>query len=272
MRDGGAQPRAQRGILPLIDRVIATDRAYFELGARTRQIAGANLAWMPDFAVCPAGAVVYGVDPDAVADRGRQWVAAVEAALAEVGAALARIYVDRREPAVDELLRNAGYADREELAFVHDFAEPSSLLTLSPVRSDAEWQCKLELHAAAEGPPDGHFIPASDYVALERAKCAHGMEMYLAELGGEAVATAGLIAGDGVLRIKNIVVHPDHRRQRYGSAILANIAAIGRERGLPTLGLFALADEPGEQLYRAVGMTVAGTQIEWSKPLAGPTV
>jgi hypothetical protein len=36
---------------------------------------------------------------------------------------------------------------------------------------------------------------------------------------------------------------------------------------LPTLGLFALANEPGEQLYRAVGMSVAGTQVEWSKPL-----
>ena len=264
---GGAMPAGKPRGAPMIERVIATDHAYFELGAEIRELAGAKLAWMPRLAGCPAGAVVYRVNPSVVAARGGHWVADIEAALAEVGAGLARIYVDRRSPAVDEVLRRAGYADREELAFVHEFPDPPSSLTMAQVRSDADWQRKLDLHAVAEGPPDGHFIPAGEYVALERAKCAHGMEMYLAESDGSAVATAGLIAGNGVVRIKNIVVHPDHRRQRFGAAILAHIAAIGRKRGLPTLCLFALADEPGELLYRAVGMRIAGTQIEWSKPL-----
>jgi ribosomal protein S18 acetylase RimI-like enzyme len=267
MLGGGLRPVAKPHGLPLIDRVIATDRAYFELGARTRLIPGASLAWMPGFAACPAGAVVHSVDPDEVAALGRQWVTDVESALADVGARLARIYVDRRGTAVDEWLRAAGYADRDEIAFVHDFPEPSSSMSMLPVRSEADWRRKLALHGAAEGPPDGHFVAASEHVALERAKCAHGLEMFLAEFGGETVATAGLIAGQGVLRVKNIVVHPDHRRQRYGASLLAHFAAIGRARGLPTLGLFALANEPGEQLYRAVGMSVAGTQVEWSKPL-----
>ena len=264
---GAAQPVASLSDTPLIDRVIGTDRAYFELGARTRRIAGAMLAWMPGLAGCPAGAVVYRVDPDEVAAHGGHWVADIEAALAEVGARLARIYVDRRGTLVDELLRRAGFADRDEIAFVHEFPEPTSGLTLTPVRSDADWQRKLDLHAAAEGPPDGHFIDASAYVKLERVKCAHGMEMFLAECGGAVVATAGLIAGDGVARIKNIVVHPDHRRQRIGASLLANIAAIGRARGLPNLCLFALAGQTGERLYRALGMSIAGTQVEWSKPL-----
>jgi ribosomal protein S18 acetylase RimI-like enzyme len=264
---GAAQPVASMSGAPLDDRVIGTDRAYFELGARTRRIAGATLAWMPGLTGCPAGAVVYRVDPDEVAARGGQWVADVEFALAEVGTTLARIYVNRRGTLVDGLLRSAGYADRDEIAFVHDFPEAASGLTLTPVRSDADWQRKLALHEAAEGPPDGHFIGASDYVSLERAKCAHGMEMFIAECGGEVVATAGLIAGEGVARIKNIVVHPDHRRQRSGASLLAHMAAIGRARGLPTLCLFALADQHGELLYRAVGMSIAGTQVEWSKPL-----
>ena len=271
MIGGAAGPIARSHPRSLIERVIETDRAYFELGARTRQIAGATMAWTPGLEACPAGAVVYRVDADKVAAHGRQWVADVESALAEVGARLARIYLDRRGTIIDEWLRAAGYADRDEIAFVHNFGEPTSLMTLSPVRTDADWQRKLNLHEVAEGPPDGHFISARDYVALERAKCAHGMEMYLAECEGEAVATAGFIAGEGLARIKNIVVHPDHRRQGFGASILAHIAAVGRARGLPTLCLFALADEPGEQLYRALGMTIAGTQVEWSKPLRGLT-
>ena len=255
------------GDFPLIERVIQTDRAYFELGAKTRQLPGATLAWMPGLAGYPAGAVIYRVDAEVVEARGAQWVVDAEASLAEIGARLARIYVDRRGTGADDVLRAAGYADRDEIAFVHEFHQPSSVLALSPVRTEADWRRKLALHEAAEGPPDGHFIEANDHVTLERVKCAHGMEMFLAEYRGEAVATAGLIAGEGVLRIKNIVVHPDNRRQRFGASILANIAAIGHARGLPTLCLFALADEPGELLYRAVGMRVAGTQIEWSRPL-----
>lgn len=270
MLGGGLHPVARPHGLSLIDRVIETDRAYFELGARTRQVPGASLAWMPAFAACPAGAVIHRVDSGEVAARGPLWVADVEAALAGVGATLARIYLDRRGTDVDKWLRAAGYADRDEIAFVHDFPEPSSEMRLQPVHSEADWRLKLALHEAAEGPPDGHFVAASVHVALERAKCAHGLEMFLAESGGETIATAGLIAGEGVLRVKNIVVHPGHRRQRYGASLLAHLAAIGRSRGLPTLSLFALADEPGEQLYRAVGMRAAGTQVEWSRPLREP--
>jgi ribosomal protein S18 acetylase RimI-like enzyme len=268
MLGGGLRPVVKPHGLPLIDRVIETDRAYFELAANTRQIPGAMLAWMPGFANCPAGAVVHRVNPDEAAARGRQWVADAESALARVGAKLARIYVDCRGTIVDDWLRAAGYADRDEVAFVHDFPDPSSSLSVVPVRSEADWRRKLALHEAAEGPPDGHFVAASEHVALERAKCAYGLEMFLAQCEGEIVATAGLMAGQGVMRVKNIVVHPDHRRQRYGASMLAHLTAIGRARGLPTLGLFALANEPGEQLYRAVGMSVAGTQVEWSKPLS----
>jgi ribosomal protein S18 acetylase RimI-like enzyme len=270
MLGGRLRPVVEPQGLPLIDRVIETDRAYFELGANTHQIAGASVAWMPGFATCPAGAVVHRVNPDEAAARGRQWVADVESALARVGAKLARVYVDCRGTIVDDWLRAAGYADRDEIAFVRDFPEPPPSLRVVPVRSEADWRRKLALHEAAEGPPDGHFVAASEHVALEHAKCAHGLEMFLAQREGQTVATAGLIPGEGVMRVKNIVVHPDHRRQRYGASILAHLAAIGRARGLPTLGLFALANEPGEQLYRAVGMSVAGTQVEWSKPLSEP--
>ena len=267
MPGAAAQPMPQACDVPLIDRVIETDRAYFELGAEVRRIAGATLAWMPGLAGTPAGSVVHRVDAGMVAAQGQIWVTEAEAALAGVGAQLARIYLDRRGTAADAVLRNAGYADRDEIAFVHDCPEPSPLLTLSPVRSEQDWRRKLALHEASEGPPDGHFAGAAEWVALERTKCAHGMEMFTAECDGQTVGTAGLLAGQGVVRLKNLVVHPDWRRRGFGQSILAHVAAIGRARGLASLCLFAVADEPGELLYRAVGMSIAGTQVEWSKTL-----
>jgi GNAT superfamily N-acetyltransferase len=256
---------------PLIERVIETDRAYFELGAQTRQIPGATLAWIPGLSGAAAGAVVHRVDVDRAVAGGQQWLAEAEWALADVGAKLARIYLDGRATASDAMLRRAGYTDRDEIAFVRDFPEPSSLLSLSPVGSDADWERKIALHELCDGSPDGHCTAARDWVALERAKCAHGMEMFIAESDGQVVGTAGLIAGQGVARLKNLVVHPGRRRRRFGESILAHVAAIGRARGLPTLGLFAVAGEPGELLYRAVGMRNAGIQVEWSKPLGQQT-
>ena len=263
----GAQPIANCREAPMIERVVDTDRIYFELGAETRPLPGATLAWMPGLARLGAGAVIHRADAGAIATGGAPWIAEAEAALAGVGAQLARIYLDRRGTAADAVLAAAGYTARDEIAFVHDFAEPSPGLVLSTVRSDDDWRRKFALHDLCEGSPDGHGTAARDWVALERAKCAHGMEMFLAECDGQVVGTAGLMAGDGLLRIKNLVVHPGRRRHRFGAAILAQIAAIGRSRGLPTLGLFAVAGEDGELLYRAVGMSIAGTQVEWSRQL-----
>ena len=75
--------------------------------------------------------------------------------------------------------------------------------------------------------------------------------------------------GDGLVRMKNIVVHPAHRRRSIGTAILSQVAAIGAERGVSELCVFAVRGEAGELLYRAAGMKVVGTQVEWSKRIGG---
>ena len=93
------------------------------------------------------------------------------------------------------------------------------------------------------------------------------MEAYLVERDGETVGAIGALPGDGVLRLKNIVVHPAYRRQGIGRAMLGYLEATGASRGISDHIVFAVRGEIGELLYRAAGMRVIGSVVEWSKPL-----
>ena len=263
----GDARRTDSGTQSLFARALDTERTYFELGADIRRLRGAELAWMPGLAESPAAAVIHRVQPATCAATGARWIAEAEAALIAVGAGLARIYVDASGSALDPLLVRAGYSAREELVFVHSLPGPQPGVTLRQVKTNADWQRKLRFHEAVEGPPDGHRTAAAQWVELERRKCAHGMTCYLAVIGDETVGAIGHVRGEGVLRIKNLVVHPAHRRRSIGRAMLSHVAALGREIGIVEQCLLAVRGEVGELLYRAVGMRVAGSLVEWSKPI-----
>ncbi|QDP19210.1 GNAT family N-acetyltransferase [Sphingomonas xanthus] len=254
--------------LGLLDRVVETDRVYFELGAQVESLAGASLAWMPGLTDCPASTVIHRVDPDAMMRGGRRWIEQVEQRLADIGVGLARIYCDARGPA-DNVLREAGYTDREELAFVHQFGPDEPQLALRPVTDDADWAMKLALHDALGGSPDGHCNEARDWIALERRKAGTALQPYLALSDGKVVGAICGLWGADLLRLKNIVIHPRHRRRALGHAMLASLAGIGRQRGLTEQGVFAVGGSSGESFYRALGMREVGRQIEWSKMLSG---
>jgi len=258
------------GTASLFARALETDRTYFEMAAKVEPLPGAVLAWMPGLTATPAGAVIHRVEPAVIATLGEAWIAQAERALADVGAALARIYLDARGGPADELLRSAGYAHRDELIFAASLGDPAPGLTLRPVKSDEDWERKLRFHAEIPMTPDGHGNHPSEWVALERRKCADGMDAYLAEFDGKTVGAIGAVWGDGLLRMKNLVVHPDHRRRSIGRAMLNLIAAIGRERGVFEQCILAVRGDEGEQLYRAAGMQVIGIQVEWSKQIGGP--
>jgi ribosomal protein S18 acetylase RimI-like enzyme len=244
-------------------RAIETDRRYFELGARIDALPGAELAWTPGFSALPAGAVVQRVDP-AIATLGDRWFTEIERALIDIGARTVRIYLD--EPMPCDLFRRAGYEQRDELFFASPLRpEPTPGLTLRPVTSEGDWRHKLLFHEAAGATPDGHPNLISDWVALERIKCDHGMEAYLVEADGQKVGAIGAIWGDDLLRIKNVIVHPDHRRRSIGRRMLDLMAALGRSRGVSEQCLIALPGGAGERLYRSAGMELIGTQVEWSK-------
>lgn len=252
----------------LFERAADTDVAYFGMAAEIEQLPGAVLAWMPGLTSLAAGAVVQRVDSDAAARMGVRWVPEIESALEKVGAPLARVYLDEGSPA-SGLLRQAGYAMRPELVFAHAMDAVPGEVELRLVDSDEAWDLKKRLHEEADRTPDGHPSAASDWVELERRKAAHGLQNYLAMLDGEVVGAIGAIRGDRILRFKNILIHPDHRRRGLGRAMLTALAALERESGILEQAVFAVRGNAGERLYRACGMRVAGTVVEWSKPLRG---
>lgn len=250
----------------ILARAIESDCTYFEMGAEIIRLRGATMSWMPGLAASPAAAVIYRVDLDAVTiDRG--WIDEAEAAMANVGAAMNRIYLDVGQEAADAALRDSGYVAREELVFVDGVADPSIDLKLRPVVSEADWADKLRFHEMTDETPDGHANRAADWVELERCKCRAGMEGFLAEFDGEVVGAVGAIWCDGFVRTKNLVIHPGRRRRGFARAILGRIAAMGRQRGISDQCVLAVKGDDGELLYRALGMAMVGSQVEWSKPL-----
>lgn len=253
----------------VLARAVETDRIYFELGAELKDLGGATMAWMPGLTSSAAAAVIHRVTPEKIAAAGDAWVAAAEGELAAAGVALARIYLDARHDGADALLRSAGYVDRDELAFVHSLPGPADGLTLRAVKGESDWAEKLRFHQGVDETPDGHGNRAADWVALERLKCAAGMDAFLAELDGEVVGAVGAIWGEGIVRAKNLVVHPGYRRRTIGKAMLCHVAALGRRRGVSEQCVMAVRGEQGELLYRAAGMEMVGLQVEWSKPIAG---
>lgn len=248
-------------------RAIETDRAYFEMGAQRRDLSGAVLAWMPNVSASPAAAVIHRVDPAKAAQAGAAWIEHAEQALSNVGATLARIYLDTADETLGALLRQAGYAERDELVFAGSLPQPLTDMTLRPVIDDAGWAQKLEFHREARITPDGHDNDPADWVTLERHKCGDGMEAFIAEIDGEPVGTIGAIWGDGLLRLKNILVHPAHRRRAVGQAMLGKLAELGRARGISEQCVLAVKGEVGEYFYRGIGLQPIGAQVEWSKQI-----
>ena len=251
----------------LLTRALETERTYFELGARLEDLVGAVLAWTPDFVAAPAASVVHRIEPDLVIDQGRDWLAEAESKLVERGIRLARLYLMSRNAVVESLLSEAGYVCREEIVFAGNPPTPSSLLAFRPVMTEQDWAKKQAFHEDVPESPDGHAEGAARLASLERHKCAHGMEAFMGEIDGRAVGVAGAIWGDGIVRIKNLLVHPAFRRQSVATALMSHIAARGRSRGINEQCLVALRGGTGEMLYRSLGMTVAGSCFEWSKRL-----
>jgi ribosomal protein S18 acetylase RimI-like enzyme len=71
---------------------------------------------------------------------------------------------------------------------------------------------------------------------------------------GEAVATALMVIGDGIVITGNVITDPSRRRMGYGAAMMRTGLAWAKSAGATVAALNVAADNPAAQsLYRSLG-------------------
>jgi GNAT superfamily N-acetyltransferase len=248
--------------------LLESDRRYFEVGARMVALPGAVLAHMPAFRDIPAAAAVHRVDPHALLPDPLTWVVAVETIMTDLGLPRSRFFVERHAPELELALTMLGYRSRMESGLVRRAEAVESSVVLVPVTGDDDWSRKLSVHSHSEDGPDGFPLDPAQWVCFEKAKQAAGYyTLYVAMRDGVACGAVGFSLSGRLLRLKNLVVAPTHRRRGVGAAILDAAAALAHAKGLAAVGCFAMPGELGDGLYRANGFIDVVTQMGWDRVL-----
>jgi GNAT superfamily N-acetyltransferase len=254
--------------MDLANDLIESDRTYFERGARLVPLPGATLTHMPAFRSVAAASAVHRIDPHAILPDPLTWVVAVETIVADLGLSRSRFFVDRHAPELDLALTMLGYRCRMEYGLFRRARAVTSSIELVPVTSDEDWSRKLSVHSVMEDGPDGFALDPTHWVGFEKAKQAAGYyTLYLAMQDGVACGALGLHTSGRLLRLKNLVVAPAHRRRGVGAAILDAAATMAHTQGLAGVGCFVMPGELGDTFYRANGFTDLVTQSGWDRVL-----
>lgn len=248
---------------------------YFDAGARVASGPGWHFAAMPGLGPLTAAAVAF-LDGGATQSAGlEKLISRLEAQFLAAGADNYRFYTQAHAAEARRLLTAKGYAARTEIISVrpipHDGYGPHPGISAVPIIGDAEWNARLGLQYATDASTDGRANAPELWVEMERRKCQSGrMKAFLFRKKGEVVATAGLILCSPVTaRLKNVLVHQDHRRQGIGSSVVELLSAKGQAAGAKQFVTFAISDSIGEELYPKLGFRPVGGQVEWVKPVSG---
>jgi len=187
---------------------------------------------------------------------------------------MARVYLDGPDPVLEEALAAAGYRRRVEIGYLVEgelapgAAGPRSDVVLREVVDEAGWEAKAKLHAGSDVAADGHAIGAEAWVDFERRKCdTGGMRMFLVDVAGATCGSAATLEGDGLLRAKNVFVHPDRRREGIAAEAIRLLSRRAGARGLAGTGIFGVDGRPGAAVYVHLQMTPVVHQYEWARPL-----
>lgn len=257
--------------MDLRQELIESDRNYFERGARLVRVPGGVLAHMPPFRDIPAGAAVVRVDPEAILPDPLTWVIAIETITADLGLPRSRFFLDRPAPELDLALTMLGYRSRAEAGLIRPAAPTTNRIRLDSIGNDDGWSSKLAVHSPTEDGPDGFALDPARWVTFEKAKQTAGyFTLYLAVEDGVTCGSVGLHQSGNLLRLKNLVVAPAHRRRGVGAAILDAVCGVAHERGLAGVGCFAFPEGAGDTLYRNNCFTDLVTQVGWDRALTNP--
>lgn len=264
-------PQFIRAYLPDL---LESDAVYFESGADCVSFDGGRIVRMSGMESLAAGCVVQRIDVAAIGEDAGAWLSDVEHRVAELGCPKARLYLQEDAPALERALVAGGYRCVDEIALLMTpdsetaAFERSDRVTLSPIEDEAAWAVKLDIHRLIERGPDGHLSAAHKWVELERRKSDHGyMTPYLIHKDGKPAGAVNVAVWGNIVRLKNLVVHPDYRRRGVGRRAAARWAELVVEHGKQAAGCFALDSSHALIMYQQAGFRPASRQSEWVKEL-----
>lgn len=250
--------------------LIESDRRYFELGADVLEMEGAVVVSMAGLETLAGACVVQRVEPGRITADPDEWVSATVDHLRRNGCSMARIYLGEPDARFDEALARAGFVKRLEIGYaaVGAVMRGRTGVVLRPIDGELGWEVKRKLHAGSETAADGHDSPSDDWVELERRKCATGdMAAFLVEVDGDVCGAVATLDLPGMVRAKNLFVHPSRRREGIAGGVMRMLSHETAARGKEVVGIFGVPGNLGDAVYRRLGMDPVVSQFEWSRSL-----
>ena len=247
--------------------LLESDARYFELAAGIETLGLGDLVYMPGLERLAAGCVIQRVRTEDGTSDLEEWVRTVQRRIGECDGACPRFYLQTPFSQLEDALRRCGYKCKNEIALLNfsPAEHDENDVYLHLVDGDADWAAKRTLHAAAGTGPDGHENAPGLWVDLEHRKSdAGGLELFLVMHGNDVIGALGLMEAGSILRLKNLVIHPDYRGSGFGAkAVQAGCVAAAR-RGFAVVGAFALDEQGTLAFYDSCGFRPVAAQTEWT--------
>lgn len=255
-----------------LDDLFSSEYSYFETGAQLEELNGATLVWMPGLESLAAGCVLQRLQEDSIGAEAEQWLKTVQQRLQTLGVYRARIYQRYADPHLEQALNQHGYQANQEVALLasayNHALESATSVQLRAVTTEADWLKKLALQKKLSQGPDGHTSPAQLWLKMERIKADLGyMKPYLAIKEGQVCGAVCAAPSDNILRLKNLVVAPEYRRQGVGREIALYLRTLAYQQQFEAVACFAIQSAPSLMMYQQAGYMAVSQQTEWVKAL-----
>lgn len=251
-----------------LEAILESDAAYFDAGAVLEPIDGAVIARMEGLEALPSACAVHRIETNKLPTDLDGWLVSVEEHLKSRKVCLARIYLLEADEGLEQALQGRGYHNRVEDAVAVKPGAVESRFPFRPIVTDADWQEKAALHQLAELSSDGYRSNPAQWVELERRKCEAGyMEAWLIEENREVVGAVSSARVGDLLRVKNLLVHPEFRGRGIAEATIRQFSGMARDQGAALVGAIRMAGVSTAGFYQKAGWRKLGEQTEWTKTL-----